>query len=104
MPFSSNNIQSFTSGGATPVFTVLLILSIAGAAAAVLPGPLALIPPAFAIYLLNSITYSESLSLLPHGLQQTRTSLLRLESHRFTPFSAILNVLVNEYGTSKMGR
>jgi hypothetical protein len=50
------------------------------------------------LYLLNSITRSESLTILPHGLQQTRTSLLFLSSNTFIPFSMVRNVLINEFG------
>jgi hypothetical protein len=50
------------------------------------------------LHLINSITRSETLTLLPHGLQQTRTSLLFLSSNTFIPFSTISNVLINEFG------
>jgi hypothetical protein len=53
---------------------------------------------ALPLHLINSITRSETLTILPHGLQQTRTSLLFLSLNTFLPFDMINNVLINEFG------
>lgn len=50
------------------------------------------------IFALDKVTLSETLIILPHGLQQCRKSIISSD-YTFTPFSCIRNVLINEFGT-----